>query len=185
MFSTDRVRLRPQTPDDAELDHQIWSDPDTYLIVSDAPFVPKSLEAVKAKIEKETTEPDSGAKFVAFVVETTADATALGTCALFGMDNFNGYAQLGIVLLPASRGHGYGRDALSLLCLYGFRMRNLRRIELSTFATNRGMRKTAEACGFVHEGTQRQRSYNGEGYGDIAIYGLLRGEWNDGGQKPA
>jgi RimJ/RimL family protein N-acetyltransferase len=48
-----------------------------------------------------------------------------------------------------------GRRAL---CHYGFRFRNLHRIELETLATNAAMRKLAESCGFVLEGIQREQA---------------------------
>jgi hypothetical protein len=57
------------------------------------------------------------------------------------------------------------------------RNRNLRRLELETLASNTAMRRTAEACGFTHEGTQRERGCDGDGFADMVIYGLLRREW--------
>jgi RimJ/RimL family protein N-acetyltransferase len=53
----------------------------------------------------------------------------------------------------------------------------LRRLELETLASNTAMRRTAEACGFTHEGTQREREYDGDGFADMVIYGLLRRDW--------
>jgi RimJ/RimL family protein N-acetyltransferase len=80
-------------------------------------------------------------------------------------------------LLPEARGQGYGTEVIRLLCRYGFRNRNLRRLELETLASNTAMRRTAEKCGFVHEGTQRDREYDGDGFADLVIYGLLRRDW--------
>ncbi len=67
---------------------------------------------------------------------------------------------------------------MELLCHYGFRFRNLHRIELETLATNAAMRKLAERCGFVLEGIQREQAYDGDGFADIVLYGLLRQEWS-------
>ncbi|MEE3918123.1 GNAT family protein [Micromonospora sp. BRA006-A] len=78
---------------------------------------------------------------------------------------------------PEARGQGYGTEVIRLLCRYGFRNRNLRRLEIETLAANTAMRRTAERCGFVHEGTQRERGYDGDGFGDMVIYGLLRRDW--------
>jgi RimJ/RimL family protein N-acetyltransferase len=82
-----------------------------------------------------------------------------------------------VSLLPAARGQGYGTEVIRLLCQYGFRNRNLRRLELETLASNTAMRRTAETCGFTHEGTQREREYDGDGFADMVIYGLLRRDW--------
>jgi RimJ/RimL family protein N-acetyltransferase len=40
------------------------------------------------------------------------------------------------------------------------------------------MRKLAEGCGFVLEGIQREQAYDGDGFSDIVLYGLLRQEWS-------
>jgi RimJ/RimL family protein N-acetyltransferase len=42
------------------------------------------------------------------------------------------------------------------------------------------MRKLAESCGFTLEGIQREQAYDGDGFSDIALYGLLRREWSRG-----
>ena len=101
----------------------------------------------------------------------------IGTCGLWGLDAFNQFGHIGISLLPAARTQGYGREMMKLLCHYGFRFRNLHRIELETLATNAAMRKLAEGCGFVLEGIQREQAYDGDGFSDIVLYGLLRQEW--------
>jgi len=172
MFATDRLRLRPATVDDAPGLYEMWSDPETHLLTSDSPFVPKSLQAVQARLEKEAVEPSE--KFAGFVAVAIDDGTLLGRCSLWGIDSFNQEAHIGMSLRPAARGRRYGRDMLQLLCRFGFRIRNLRRLEIETFAMNISMRKTAEACGFVHEGTQREKGWTGDRFDDIAIYGLLR-----------
>ncbi len=96
---------------------------------------------------------------------------------IWGIDQFNQFAHLGLALVPRARGQGYGVELLNLLCRYGFWLRNLRRLELETLADNAPMRRAAQRCGFVHEGTQRGREYDGNGFADIALYGLLREEW--------
>jgi RimJ/RimL family protein N-acetyltransferase len=136
----------------------------------------ESLAARRAKLEKSQAEPD--VRTARFTAETIADGTVIGACSLWGLDAFNQFGHLGISLLPGARGQGYGREMVRLLCHYGFRFRNLRRIELETLATNASMRKLAESCGFVLEGIQRERAYDGDGFSDIVLYGLLRQEWS-------
>jgi RimJ/RimL family protein N-acetyltransferase len=176
MFDSERVRLRARVPDDATALYEMWSDPETHLITDDSPLLVESLAARRARLEKSQAEPDlSSARFTA---ETIADGTVIGACSLWGLDAFNQFGHLGISLLPAARSQGYGREMVRLLCQYGFRFRNLHRIELETLATNTGMRKLAESCGFVLEGVQREQAWDGDGFSDIALYGLLRQEWS-------
>ncbi|MEU8332809.1 GNAT family protein [Micromonospora sp. NPDC048839] len=177
MFATDRVRLRPPTPDDAPDMFRLYGDPELHLITDGEPFLPRHVGQVRARLEKQVTEPLDGQAPVPLLAETVADGTFLGGGALWGINAFNQYAHLGISLLPEARGQGYGTEVIRLLCRYGFRNRNLRRLELETVVSNTAMRRTAERCGFTHEGTQREREYDGDGFVDMVIYGLLRRDW--------
>jgi RimJ/RimL family protein N-acetyltransferase len=175
MFASERVRLRPMVADDATVLYEMWSDPEHHMLTSDSPMLIESLAVRRAQLERSLAEPD--ATRARFTAETIADGTVIGSCGLWGLDSYNQFGHLGISLLPAARARGYGRDMVELLCRYGFRYRNLHRIELETLATNAPMRKLAENCGFVLEGIQREQAYDGDGFSDIALYGLLRREW--------
>ena len=177
MFATERVRLRPPTPDDAPDLFRLNADPELHLVTDDGPFLPHHVGHVRARLEKRAAEQPALDAAVSLLAETVADGTFLGTGVLWGINTFNGYAHLGITLLPEARGQGYGTEVIRLLYRYGFRNRNLRRLEIETLAGNTAMRRTAERCGFVHEGTQRDREYDGDGYTDLVLYGLLRRDW--------
>jgi RimJ/RimL family protein N-acetyltransferase len=174
----DRVRLRALTPDDADHLYTLWSDVDTHLSASDRPYVPPSAVAIRARIERDLGGPVDRTGDVWLIAESVAASSFIGTAGLWGLSAYDQLAHLGVTLLPAARGQGYGRDLVGLLCQYGFRMRNLRRLELETLAANTAMRRAAEANGFVLEGIQRERAYDGSGFSDMAIYGLLRTDWS-------
>jgi RimJ/RimL family protein N-acetyltransferase len=161
--------------DDATVLYEMWSDPEHHMITDDGPMLIESLEARRARLERSLAEPDEHA--ARFTAETIADGTVIGACNLWGIDTFNQFGHIGISLLPVARGRGYGREMMGLLCHYGFRFRNLHRIELETLATNAAMRGLAESCGFVLEGIQREQAYDGDAFADIVLYGLLRHEW--------
>ena len=177
MFATERVRLRPPTPDDAPNLFRLQSDPELHLITDEEAFVPRHVGQVRAQLERQVAEPPDGETMVTLVVETVADGTFLGRGTLWGINAFNRYGHLGIRLVPEARGQGYGTEVIQLLCRYGFRNRNLRRLELEMLASNVAMRRTAEACGFTHEVTQREREHDGDGFADLVLYGLLRRDW--------
>jgi RimJ/RimL family protein N-acetyltransferase len=175
MLASERVRLRPMVPDDATVLYEMWSDPEHHMLTDERPMLVESLAVRRARLEKSLAEPD--AQTAPFTAETIAASTVIGACSLWGLDAFNQFGHLGISLLPAARRQGYGREMMGLLCHYGFRFRNLHRIQLETLATNAAMRKLAESCGFVLEGSQREQAYDGDGFSDIVLYGLLRQEW--------
>jgi RimJ/RimL family protein N-acetyltransferase len=177
MLASERVRLRPMVPDDAAALYPMWSDPEHHLLTDDRPAVPETLAARRARLERAQAEPDL--RTAPFTAEAIADGAVIGSCSLWGLDAFNQFGHVGISLLPAARHQGYGREMVRLLCHYGFRFRNLHRIELETLASNTAMRRLAESCGFVQEGIQREQAYDGDGFADLVLYGLLRREWNN------
>jgi RimJ/RimL family protein N-acetyltransferase len=183
VLQDDRVRLRAPTPDDAAVLHEINNiDPETHLIADDAAFVPRSVDFVRRQLEKRLDEdpdtPRRGVVMLAEALDGDGGPTVIGEAVLWGIDQFNRVAHIGIGLLPQARGKGYGTAIVGLTCKYGFRYHNMRRLELETLSTNQPMCRAALANGFVREGTLRERSYDGNGYTDLALFGLLRTEWS-------
>lgn len=166
--------MRPLTPDDAEhLYHQLC-DPETYLIATSLPHLPRATHAIRQRLEKQMAEEPSPDRDVWLMVSSLTDDAVLGTAGLWGIDVFNRVAHFGILLAPEARHQGYGVEVLRTLVDYAFRVRNFRRVELETAASNEAMRKTARRCGFSEEGRLRQRQYDGDAYVDVVIYGKLR-----------
>ena len=69
MFATDRVRLRPPTPDDAPNIFRLGSDPELHLITDDEPFLPRHVGQVRARLEKQVTEPPGSETMVTLTRE--------------------------------------------------------------------------------------------------------------------
>lgn len=102
----------------------------------------------------------------------------IGVCGLHRISSSNRSAEIGISIgdkLQWSR--GYGREAMGLLCRYGFDVLNLYRIGLNVYAYNERGIRCYERVGFKHEGRRRAaRFWNGK-YWDILEMGLLESEW--------
>lgn len=178
MLQGNKVRLRATEPNDAEMLESLWGDLETHLVADGGPYIPRSVAQRRARLEKNLQITDGPPPSDIFLLaESLADGKPVGTGSLWGIDRFNGYAHLGIALLPSVRGQGYGTDIIGVLCDYGFRLNNLRRLELETLGSNAAMRRTAEKLGFALEGTQREREYIAGSYHDLTIYGMLRTEW--------
>ena len=110
-----------------------------------------------------------------FAIE--ADGKYIGNCGLFHFDETARNCELGIGIGDkAYWGRGYGREAIGLLLDYGFRLRNLHRIWLSTSTGNERALRCYRACGFVEEGRLRQHNWRDGHYEDSVLMGLLRDE---------
>jgi len=169
------VALRPVRRDELPTLYAWRQDLDLIAWTDTEPWVALSYEEW-SKRRDERTSPK-----VAFfgVQEGVADDGRLvGTCELWGIDEYNRNAHIGIKLgAESDRGKGFGRDALALLVRYGFRYRGLHRLQLETFADNTAMRRCAERVGFTEEGRLRQSGWAAGRFGDDVIYGLLAREW--------
>jgi RimJ/RimL family protein N-acetyltransferase len=170
MLSGTAVTLRPIRPEDLPILHGWHIDAETWIAGNDDPLWPMPFSVFEAIYTKAAEE-----RTVEFAIE--AAGSLVGRCGLFDVDDLARHATLGITIGAPHRGRGYGRDAVRVLLGYGFRLRNMHRIQLDTLATNEPALRAYRACGFVEEGRLREHGYaNGE-YVDVVLMGILRDEW--------
>jgi RimJ/RimL family protein N-acetyltransferase len=114
---------------------------------------------------------------VPFSVVELDGGTLVGTATLWGIDNHNRSAHIGLGLLPSARGKGFGTDVVAVLCHYGFVVRGLQRLQIETLADNFAMLRAAERNGFVREGLLRSSAWVMGEFLDEVLLGLLVQEW--------
>ncbi|MFD5266583.1 GNAT family N-acetyltransferase [Streptomyces sp. NPDC058335] len=114
---------------------------------------------------------------VPFSVVELDGGTLVGTAVLWGIDNHNRTAHIGLGLLPTSRGKGYGTDVVAALCHYGFAVRGLHRLQIETLSDNAAMLRSAERNGFVREGVLRASAWVMGEFLDEVLLGLLAQDW--------
>lgn len=112
-----------------------------------------------------------------FSVVEKASGELAGDALLWGIDNHNRLAHLGVSLRPSFRGRKLGEDVVQVLCHYGFAVRGLHRLQLETLGDNAAMRRAAQRAGFEHEGTLRKAAWVSGEYLDEVVYGVLANEW--------
>ncbi|MEU9832815.1 GNAT family protein [Streptosporangium sp. NPDC048047] len=117
---------------------------------------------------------------VPFSVVELDGGTLVGAATLWGIDDHNRSAHIGLGLLPSARGKGYGTDVVAVLCHYGFVVRGLRRLQIETLADNAAMLRSAERNGFVCEGVLRSSAWVMGEFLDEVLLGLLVQDWNPG-----
>ena len=171
MLRGEKVTLRPVTRDDYPRFLSFSNDIEVELAGGGDPPTPKTLEDVPKFFE--------GSDKTNFAIE--ADGKLIGGCGLFHIDENSRRAELGIGIGDKEYwGRGYGRDAVSLLLDYAFRIRNLRRVWLEVHAENERAIRAYRACGFVEEGRQREHMWLAGRYLDNVMMGVLRSEWEGG-----
>lgn len=171
-----KIILRALRQDDLDRLCQFNNDLEVELAGGGDPPLPQSLARLQAEFDSGVSQ--GGRDGTNFAIE--ADGQCIGQCSLFAFDEVARTCQLGITIGDkAYWGHGYGREAITLLLDYAFRLRNLHKVSLQVNGRNRRAIRAYEACGFVEEGRLRQHVWNDGAYDDLIQMGLLRSEWSD------
>lgn len=174
LLNTQRLRLRPYKPSDAEALFAIYSDVRVMRYWSYPPW--PSIDKAHEMIGKDATALAAG-EHVRLGVETVEDARLIGHCSLFNLNTQCQRAEIGYGLTFAAWGHGYMHEALTALLNYGFAELALNRIEADIDPRNAASAKTLERLGFQNEGFLRERWVVDGEVSDSGLYGLLRRDW--------
>jgi RimJ/RimL family protein N-acetyltransferase len=173
MLHGKRVTLRGRLASDVDvLTAELHEDVETRSRASGAPWRPLTLGEVSPFGPREPRD-----EVVEFSVVDRAAGELLGTALVWGIDNHNRSAHLGVSLRPQHCRKGFGTDVLEVLCGYAFSTRGLHRLQLETLADNPGMIGAAKAAGFRHEGTTRESAWVSGTFLDDVIFGLLADDW--------
>ncbi|MEU9568188.1 GNAT family protein [Streptomyces sp. NPDC048161] len=155
--------------DDAELLHSWRSDPVTAYEIG---AWPRSLTAMRERIERDSADDDRDDFLVLL-----PDRTPIGHTALSGQNIVNGTAQVELMLAPQHRGHGHGTDALDALVDLAFGELPMHRLTAETHTDNAPALAVLARSGFVREGTSRAACLHRGRRHDLAVFSLLRPEW--------
>ncbi len=121
-------------------------------------------------------KPPSEASAAFSIVSAHDDALA-GEALLYDIDLHNRSAHIGLALLPAARGRGYGSETVRLLTGYGFDVLGLHRIQLETLVSNAAMLSAAEKVGYHQEGTLREAVWLLGQFTDTVVMGQTADQW--------
>jgi RimJ/RimL family protein N-acetyltransferase len=167
MLAGDLVTLRPVEPDDVGTLARFLNDVEVSLLVGGLAPVPMPVASVAALHERRRESPDE----INFAIAANdADGRLIGQCGLFRHDVVSRTAELGISIgLRDYWGRHYGREAVSLLVDYAFRIRNIRKVCLTVNGANERAIRAYTAAGFVEEGRRARHAWNNGQYIDIVL----------------
>jgi len=166
--------LRALTDADIEIfETELHTEVETRIRATGQPWVPITPGAADSPYRK----AEDRAVVVRFAVIELATGDLAGEAVMSGIDLHNRRAEIGLVLRPACRGRHLGTDVVRVLCHYGFSVRGLHRIQITTLADNQAMIAAAVRAGFVLEGTMRETAWLDAGFADGVMFGQLASEW--------
>jgi len=171
----DRVRLRGTRESDLPALAAAMMDP--AIRVTQSHTATPLSEATARSLIGEWSASKNGAD-VGFSVETLADDPELvGHVGLFGIGVKDRCGTVGIMLLRAQLGRGYGTDAMRLIVGFGFREVGLHRIQLGVYSFNPRAIAAYRKAGFLEEGRRREAvHHDGHWYDDVEM-SILEHEW--------
>ena len=105
----------------------------------------------------------------------------IGTIGFMWASGENRSAEVGYSLSRQYWNRGYATEALSAVIDSAFRTLNLHRIEAQRDVRNPASGRVMEKCGMQYEGTMRSRLLNKGEFIDVAVYAILRKEWEERG----
>ncbi|RLL69859.1 GNAT family protein [Streptomyces sp. Z26] len=179
MLKGERIGLRARHEEDVPvLRTELYDDVVNSARAEGGPWLPMAPGSKDPRLVADETD----SRCVRFSVVELAGGTLIGTATVWGIDTHHRSAHLGLGLLPAARGQGYGTDVVAALCRYGFTVRGFHRLQVETLTDNAAMLRAAERNGFVREGVLRASAWVLGGFLDEVVLGLLARDWADGAQ---
>jgi RimJ/RimL family protein N-acetyltransferase len=173
--------LRAPTDSDIEVfETELLTDVETRIRATGRPWLPVAPGAADSPYRK-AEDPSA----IRFSIIDLATGELAGEAVMTGIDLHNRHAEIGLVLRPAFRGRHLGTDVVRVLCHYGFSVRGLHRIQITTLADNHAMIAAAVRTGFVLEGTSRDAAWVDGGFADGVTLSQLSGEWSPAGLPAA
>ncbi|MGA5063953.1 GNAT family N-acetyltransferase [Streptomyces exfoliatus] len=157
--------------DDAELIHSWRSDP---VAAHQIGIWPRSLTAVRERIERDI-EDDDRDDFLIY----PSGSTPVGYVALTSQNIVNGTAQVELMLAAQHRGQGHGTAALDAVVDLAFGELPMYRLTAETHTDNTPALAVLAKSGFTQEGVSRAACLHRGRRHDLAVFSLLRPEWEE------
>lgn len=157
--------------EDLKRENEFQNDVEYELLHRYRPPMPTSLTRTEKEFDEWMAKPDTHS--IDFAIE--ADGKYIGSCSLYTHGRFAGTAELAIGIGDRDYwGKGYGREVVSLLVDYGFRILNLHKISLTVMSNNERAIRSYRAAGFVEEGRLSRHAWSGGRYVDVVHMGIFR-----------
>ncbi|MFE1904046.1 GNAT family N-acetyltransferase [Streptomyces gardneri] len=165
------VGLAALDVDDAELIHSWRSDP---VVAHQMGIWPRSLTAVRERIERDIEDDDRDDFLI-----LPHDSGPVGYVALTGQNIVNGTAQVELMLAARHRGHGHATAALDAVVDLAFGELPMYRVTAETHTDNAPALAVLAKSGFTREGISRAACLHRGRRHDLAVFALLRPEWEE------
>jgi ribosomal-protein-alanine N-acetyltransferase len=174
ILETERLQLRPYKPADAARVRQMCDDWDIASTTLALPH-PYPEGAAEKWISTHADSFGQG-KEVTLAITVRPGGTVVGSMALSVNKNHN-RGELGYMIAKEHWNRGYCTEAARAMMQYGFATMGLNRIQAMHFPRNPASGRVMQKLGMTSEGLLRQYVLNRDSPEDVAMYSILRSEF--------
>ncbi|KAK3679203.1 hypothetical protein LTR78_000764 [Recurvomyces mirabilis] len=89
------------------------------------------------------------------------------------------FSDIGIHILPAYQGKGYGSEAIEWILEWAFVTAGLHRVSIQAFEYNNGAMRLYQRLGFKFEGAHKEMVWAQGRWWDDIHYGMLENDWRE------
>jgi RimJ/RimL family protein N-acetyltransferase len=174
-FESDRLLIRPLTPDDLDRHFEIYSNPDVVRYLYEEPF---DLEGARQHLKRRSSIdlPTEGA-WINLGVELRDGGILIGEVGLASISLVHAHCEIGYVFDPAYAGKGYATEASAVMVELAFAVLGAHRVSGRLDARNDASAHVLERLGMRREGHFVENEFVKGEWTDEAVYGVLEDEW--------
>ena len=177
-ITTDRLLLRPFTPDDLDALNSFQSRADVARYLYWGPRSRAESAAALAKRVHSSTLTKEG-QFLAVAVELAATGQLIGDLNLEWLSSEHRQGEIGFVFHPDHHGKGLAAEATTELLRLGFEDLGLHRIIGRCDGRNTASAALMERLGMREEAHLRENEIVKGEWTDELVYAMLEDEWKD------
>jgi ribosomal-protein-alanine N-acetyltransferase len=175
-IETQRLILRPFTPEDAEAMFRNWaSDPEVTKYLT---WPAHSNVAVSQWVTNDWVSHYGEANFYQWAIVLKELGEPIGSIAAVKIDEDAQWVEIGYCIGRAWWRKGFVSEALKAVMTFFFEQVGVLRIQARHDPRNPNSGAVMAKCGMKYEGTLRQADRNNQGICDAAVYGILREEYH-------
>jgi RimJ/RimL family protein N-acetyltransferase len=174
---TERLELRPFTPDDFEALHAMFGDASVARYLDHGPLSRQEVRQLLERISP-LTGIDEERNGLRLAVELRASGEVIGDVSLWRTSAEHNQAEIGFVLHPQHQGRGYAVESMRELLRLGFEEAGFHRIVGRCDAENVASAALMERLGMRREAHFRQNELIKGAWSDGLVYAMLASEWS-------
>ena len=125
---------------------------------------------------KRMVRPDRGALLIVRIEDDAIIGDIGWHTVSYGPNSESRALNIGVALIPAARGKGYGTEAQRVMAELLFDLFDIERVEASTDVDNVAEQRSLEKAGFTREGVVRRAQFRAGTYHDLVTYSFVRSD---------